>query len=315
MWCAGGPSMLDGGPNSEPAVAASCLVCEGVLEAGISGVFRCAQCGFALRRESDGWTGIGEMDGVAYPEDGAVSMQQVEAVSFWFRHRNQVLTFLLERFPPGGPIWDVGAGNGFQAMDLERSGRAVVCVEPGMAGCRNAQARGLSRVVRSTLEALRLPSGRVPAIVLLDVLEHLRDPAPVLEECARVLRPGGRLYATVPAHALLWSHEDVYAHHARRYGRRLLTSQLESARFRIEYLSSFFSPLVVPAFILRALPYRLGRRTGSAAKGVDPREHAPGGIVQRLTERLLALELAWIRRGHRLGIGTSLMTVASRGRP
>jgi SAM-dependent methyltransferase len=305
--------MRDGGPNSEPAVAASCLVCEGVLEAGTSGVFRCTQCGFALRRESEGWTSIGELDGVAYPEDGAESMEQVEAASFWFRHRNQVLTFLLEQFPPGGPIWDVGAGNGFQAMDLERSGRAVVCVEPGLAGCRNARARGLRRVVRSTLEALRLPSGRLSAIVLLDVLEHLPDPVPVLEECARVLRPGGRLYATVPAHSLLWSHEDVYARHARRYGRRLLTSQLASARFRIEYLSSFFFPLVVPAFLFRALPYRLGRRTASTKKGVDPREHAPGGIVQTVMERLLALELAWVRQGHRLGMGTSLMTVASRG--
>jgi SAM-dependent methyltransferase len=49
-------------------------------------------------------------------------------------------------------------------------------------------------------DAARLPiaDGVVDTVLLLDVLEHLRHPNEALAECARVLRPGGRLLLAVP---------------------------------------------------------------------------------------------------------------------
>lgn len=43
------------------------------------------------------------------------------------------------------------------------------------------------------------PDASFDAIVLLATLEHIRDKAPLGRECARLLRPGGRVIITVPA--------------------------------------------------------------------------------------------------------------------
>ena len=47
--------------------------------------------------------------------------------------------------------------------------------------------------VRGIGESLPLRSGRVDAVLLLACLNHVLDPARVIEEAWRVLRPGGRL--------------------------------------------------------------------------------------------------------------------------
>jgi len=49
-------------------------------------------------------------------------------------------------------------------------------------------------------DAARLPiaGNAVDTVLLLDVLEHLRHPQAALAECARVLRPGGRLLISMP---------------------------------------------------------------------------------------------------------------------
>jgi len=55
-------------------------------------------------------------------------------------------------------------------------------------------------------ETPRRRSAAGAAVVAASVLEYVRDPAAVLAECARVLRPGGALLCTVPnaAHPVRW---------------------------------------------------------------------------------------------------------------
>lgn len=48
-------------------------------------------------------------------------------------------------------------------------------------------------------EPLPFPSGSFDAVVMLATLEHIEDKAPISRECARLLRPGGRVIITVPS--------------------------------------------------------------------------------------------------------------------
>jgi SAM-dependent methyltransferase len=237
-------------------------------------------------------------------------MASVEDTSFWFSHRNEVIALLLERFAPGRTLWDVGGGNGFQAARLQQRGRRVVLVEPGLAGCRNAVARGVAHVIRGTLESLHLAPASLDAVSLFDVIEHLPDPVTLLAECRRVLRSSGHLFVTVPAYRALWSDEDEYAQHHRRYHKALLEQHLSLAGFNLELVSYFFQPLVAPIFLVRSLPHRLLPRRRTERATADLSEHGSGGLSQRVVEALLSRELRALRSGRSLSFGSSLVAVA-----
>lgn len=283
-------------------VGACCAVC-GV--AGSTGP--CGVCGFGWERDGAGVYHAGSVAGVSYPVDGADQTHDVEDTSFWFAHRARVLGAAMRRFPPSGAVLDVGGGNGFQTARLQEAGLAAALVEPGAAGCRNAVKRGVKNVIHGTLEDLRLKEGSAGGLMLLDVIEHLDDPGPLLVETRRVLRGDGRLYVTVPAFEFLWSDEDEYARHYRRYTRTGLARALDEAGFSTELLTYFFQPLLAPVLLLRALPYRLGRRKGQT---MNKSEHRADGLAGRVIERLLASELEAFNRGGSPGIGTSLLAVA-----
>lgn len=262
-----------------------------------------------LVRDAEGVLTSREEVDARYPDTGASEMLRVEDTSFWFRHRNDVVAYVLDRFAPDAEVWDVGGGNGYQAKMLQERGRRVVVVEPGVVGCRNAIRRGVKTVIRASLESLHLPESSLSAITLLDVIEHLPDPVATLAECRRVLRRDGRIVIAVPAFESLWSTEDDYAEHQRRYTMRMLRDHVDRAGLHITWSSFYFQPLLAPIFLVRALPYKLGRRKPAEP---DLSHHGTGGIAQRAVEAMLARELRVLRSGKTLRIGSSIVAVVSR---
>jgi SAM-dependent methyltransferase len=125
----------------------------------------------------------------------------------------------LRRLPPPGTIFDIGGGNGYVDRAMQDAGLDVVMVEPGAEGIQNALGRGVRNVVRGTLDDLHPAPGSLAAVSLFDVLEHIPDDIGFLRQIHSLMKPGGRIYITVPAYQWLWSHEDSNAGHARRYTR------------------------------------------------------------------------------------------------
>jgi SAM-dependent methyltransferase len=249
------------------------------------------------------------MASVEYPETGHDWCAAVEDDSWWFAHRNRFLREVMRRFPPDTPLYDVGGGNGVVAAALRDNGIRTIVVEPGAAGARRARERGLESI-NATLEGAGLSPASVGSVGLFDVLEHIDDADGFLRRIFDQLRPGGRLYVTVPAYQALWSAEDEYAHHFRRYTAGSLNRALRRAGFTVELATYMFALLPLPIFFFRSLPYRLGHARPFSAEAVRQDHRAGGGGVGAAAlHALLAAELSSLRFFGRLPFGGSVVAV------
>jgi SAM-dependent methyltransferase len=113
---------------------------------------------------------------------------------------------LIQRFapPPPGTVLDVGGAAGAYALWLAEVGYSVHLLDPVPRLVAEAQRRSVAaeRPLVSCrvgdARALDVPAETADVVLLLGPLYHLTNPgdrARSLQEAARVLRPGGRLFA------------------------------------------------------------------------------------------------------------------------
>lgn len=109
-------------------------------------------------------------------------------------------------FDPGGRLLDVGCGSGWLAQhfaDYTGLDGSPDAVEVAAQAGRNVS-------LHDVAEPLPAADASFDGVVLKDLLEHVADPAAVVAEALRVLRPGGRLFASSPdAQRWVW---DDYTH-------------------------------------------------------------------------------------------------------
>lgn len=101
-------------------------------------------------------------------------------------------------------VLDVGCGGGVTAQGLALEGFTVVGVDPSLGAIAEAtrHADGVSFAV-STGEVLPFPDDGFDAVLCTEVLEHVSNPAAVVAEIGRVLRPGGVFLFSTPNRTLL----------------------------------------------------------------------------------------------------------------
>jgi SAM-dependent methyltransferase len=246
---------------------------------------------------------------VSYPSAGNETCYLIEDESFWFRHRNHCILECMHAYPPAGAVFDVGGGNGFVSLGMQNSGYEPVLVEPGLAGAHNARSRGLADVICSTLEDAGFPAHSLPAIGIFDVVEHIDDEQGFLCQLRELLRPGGRIYVTVPAYRWLWSSDDVFSGHFRRYTRASLIREMNRAGFDVEFSSYFFAALPLPVLFARTLPGRFGSRNVAETHG-GAREHLVPGGLRKLVDALFDWERKAIGNRCSIPFGSSCLLVA-----
>jgi 2-polyprenyl-3-methyl-5-hydroxy-6-metoxy-1,4-benzoquinol methylase len=103
--------------------------------------------------------------------------------------------------PPGSRVLDLGAADGSVARALKKRGCTVWGIEQDERAAE-AASQVCDRVIVADLEAREafgpLGSNTFDVVLALDVLEHLRDPAPVLKRAASYLTPGGIAVVSIP---------------------------------------------------------------------------------------------------------------------
>lgn len=176
---------------------------------------------------------------------------------FWETQRVNSIADILKKLKIE-TIWEIGAGNGSVAVPLRDRGFNVIPVEPLKSGAILLLERGFT-TFWSTLESLKLPDNSIQAIGAFDVLEHLAEPGIFLDEVHRILKPGGVFICSVPAYQWLFSDFDLALGHYRRYSKRSLRQVLLRSNLPSISLNYLFAFLIIPAFVLRRIPYVLGR--------------------------------------------------------
>jgi SAM-dependent methyltransferase len=266
-----------------------------------------AQIAPSLKEVQTNFWVSGYIDAVSYPTEAHGALANVEQDSFWFRHRNRIIAKVVHRFSATKPVFEIGGGNGYVSLGLERAGIRAFVVEPGIDGATTALERGLT-VVNAAFTADLFNKESLPAVGVFDVIEHIEHDRSFLIDCCTALEPGGFLYVTVPAHRFLWSADDEYAGHYRRYSRKALNTLLQESGFEVKQVSAFFSLLVPPLFLLRTLPSKIGRRkVRSVEQAVS---HHADGAISRFVEKILHFERYLIASDMPLPFGTSLIAVA-----
>lgn len=113
--------------------------------------------------------------------------------------------FVPERIPllaaavggPGKRVLDLGCRTGAVTRHF-LDGNHVVGLDVDRAALAKAAELGVETVVGDVEARLPFPDADFDAVVAGELLEHLRDPAALVAEATRVLRPGGVLVGSVP---------------------------------------------------------------------------------------------------------------------
>ena len=105
---------------------------------------------------------------------------------------------VLERFRGGGSLLDVGTHCGFFLRYARDAGWRVLGVEPSPANSELAREKFGLPVITGYLQDAHLDGEMFDVVTVIDVLEHVTEPRPLILEIQRVLRLGGVLFIKVP---------------------------------------------------------------------------------------------------------------------
>lgn len=260
------------------------------------------------------------------PNEFAVRDDGFEERHYWHIHRKRVLAAELSAYlgseRSSARLIELGCGIGTTTTHLNAEGfrvdysdvfpRALEIAE------KNARRRlGLAAESREfRARDITQPLDPLPhrGALLLDVIEHLPDDVAALEHVRRALGNGGDRFVlvTVPAFQFLWSPWDDIEKHKRRYTRASLTESLETAGFRVERMTFFFSSLFWAALAVKAGRVVRDRWRGGASDYRLEELTEAGFTAPRLNDvmvRVLGLERPILHRSG-LPLGTSLLALA-----
>ncbi len=159
---------------------------------------------------------------------------------------HRILIELIHRYSKqGGKLLDLGAAGGELGAALRDHFSRTIGFEYN-ADCIVDLHQHFDAAVISDLEKVKHLPGDADAIVIADVLEHLRDAPALLQAIRRALAPGGRVFISVPNIANItvrigllfgvFEYRDrgiLDNTHLRFYTLRTIRREVEAAGFRI----------------------------------------------------------------------------------
>jgi SAM-dependent methyltransferase len=189
----------------------------------------------------------------------------------------------------GKRILEVGAGSGRDSIELARRGALVTVIDyvPSSLDvvARNAAAAGVG-ISMVCADGTRMPfdEGTFDVVFHQGLLEHFRDPIPLVADNRRVLKPGGHVVIDVPQRwhvytvgkKIMIALDRWFAGWETEFSIRELSRLVEAQGFRVV---ARFGDWMIPGFFYRAARY------GLRAVGVEiPRNPGRLGPVGRMND-------------------------------
>jgi SAM-dependent methyltransferase len=229
-------------------------------------------------------------------------MADTEDVHWWYRSTRALLQQLLEpSVASAARLLDVGCGTGATGGWLGDRGDLVAVDFEREALTLFGERHNSVGLVAADAGQLPLASDAFDAVVCVTVLCHrsIVEPAAVVGELARVVRPGGVLCLWEPGVKRLHRAHDRVTHTGRRFSRRELAGYATAAGLTLERSTGAYS-FLVPAAAAKTLVER-----GEVESDLD---HHAGGL-RGVLGGLAAAERRLLRRTD-LPFGLSVVAVA-----
>lgn len=222
--------------------------------------------------------------GVSCPEHGWVPTPAYTV------RRDRILRHI--KSLPTGRIIEFGCGAGGILYDLAQMGFQCEAVE------LSETARETARYINAGFDNVRIDEritdetpARYDYVLAFEVLEHIEDDQAALDSWVSLLKPGGRIVLSVPAHPSRWNSSDVWAGHYRRYTASGLSQLLEDAGLKIEQIEYYGFPLTNVTEPIRA---RVHRKKLEREKEHDKLQASMrSGIERPLETRLFPILASW----------------------
>ncbi|MDB5283628.1 MAG: Methyltransferase type 11 [Bacteroidota bacterium] len=252
-------------------------------------------------------------DSIMYPDSGNKNSKEYEeSGSFWFEHRNNIITEVTGNFPFKKNFADIGGGNGYQLLSLKKQypDRKFYLIEPGYNGCLAAHERGIELVYNCTFQEFDFNAANIDGFGLFDVLEHIPDDENFLSSLYNSMPPGSHLYITLPAYQFLWNDVDDFGKHQRRYNKKMVLDLVQKTKFKVQYFTYFFSYLVWPTYFLRTIPYKVfGNRSDEDLLNAERTQHKPSKLQDSIFAYFNTSELNKVKATKAINSGASCFVV------
>ncbi len=128
---------------------------------------------------------------------GERTLPDVPEENYWFQRHLVVYRWIAERVA-GRDVVDMACGEGYGAAELAGRARHVVAVDANPEAHDHARLRYVRDNLAFERALVEEWEGECDALVFLQTIEHLQDPAAVLAHFRSLLRPGGVLYVSTP---------------------------------------------------------------------------------------------------------------------